>query len=88
MAQADVTVYLSRACFCCTMAQPRLNTRGVRFESIVVDVHADLWNEMEERSGRTTVPQIFIQGRPVGGNTDLPALDHKGELDDHPFPAR
>lgn len=43
---------------------------------------------MEERSGRTTVPQIFIQGRPVGGNTDLPALDHKGELDDHPFPAR
>ncbi|HET20486.1 MAG TPA: glutaredoxin 3 [Chromatiales bacterium] len=88
MAQADVTVYLSRACFYCTMAQRLLNTKGVRFESIVVDGNADLWDEMEERSGRSTVPQIFIQGHPVGGYTDLLALDRKGELDDLLFPAR
>ncbi|MEW5769939.1 MAG: glutaredoxin 3 [Pseudomonadota bacterium] len=88
MAQADVTVYLSRACFYCTMAQRLLNTKGVKFEPIVVDGDADLWQEMEERSGRSTVPQVFIDGRPVGGYTDLLALDREGVLDDLLFPAR
>lgn len=87
MAQADVTVYLSRACFYCTMAQRLLNAKGVKFTPIVVDGDADLWDEMEERSGRSTVPQVFIDGRPVGGYTDLLALDREGVLDDLLFPA-
>lgn len=87
MVQADVTVYLSRACFYCTMAQRLLNTKGVRFTPIVVDGDTRLWEEMEERSGRSTVPQVFIDGRPVGGYTDLLALDREGVLDDLLFPA-
>ncbi|MDM7322031.1 MAG: glutaredoxin 3 [Gammaproteobacteria bacterium] len=89
MAQANVTVYLSRTCFYCTMVQRLLNTKGIKFQSIVVDGHADLWQEMKERSGGgSTVPQVFIDGRPVGGYTDLLALDREGMLDDLLFPTR
>lgn len=86
MAQADVTVYLSRACFYCTMAQRLLGAKGVRIDTIEVDGDAGLWDEMEERSDRSTVPQVFIDDRPVGGYTDLLALDREGRLDALLFP--
>ena len=86
MTQADVTVYLSRACFYCTMALRLLNTKGVHYTSIVVDGDEYLWDEMEARSGRSTVPQVFIDARPIGGYTDMLALDREGVLDDLLFP--
>ncbi len=87
MAQAEVTVYLSRACFYCTMAQRLLHTKGISYTSIVVDGDDALWDEMETRSGRSTVPQVFIDRRPVGGYTDLLALDRTSQLDALLFPA-
>ncbi|TQV62751.1 MAG: glutaredoxin 3 [Halothiobacillaceae bacterium] len=86
MRQAEVTVYLSHACHYCSMAQRLLDTKGVEFAAIVVDGDAGLWEVMEERSGRSTVPQIFIDGRPIGGYTDMLALDRKGTLDGLLFP--
>ncbi|MEW6445772.1 MAG: glutaredoxin 3 [Pseudomonadota bacterium] len=88
MPQADVTVYLSRACFYCTMAQRLLHTKGVSYAPIVVDGDDALWDEMEARSGRSTVPQVFIDQRPVGGYTDLLALDKAGKLDALLFPVK
>jgi glutaredoxin 3 len=46
-----------------------------------VDESPDLWKEMENKSGRSTVPQIFIDGNPVGGCDELFALESAGQLD-------
>lgn len=81
MKQAEVTVYLSQSCFYCIRAQRLLDGKGVRYTPIVVDGQAELWDEMEARSGRNTVPQIFIGQRAIGGFTDLRALDQSGQLD-------
>lgn len=88
MVQAEVTVYLSPSCYYCTMAQRLLTSKGVTFTPIVVDGDAALWEAMEARSGRSTIPQVFIDGRAVGGYTDLLALDRQGLLDELLFPAR
>jgi len=79
---AKVEIYTSPLCPYCWRAKRLLGTKGVRFEEI------DLWaepgrrSEMVERAGgRTTVPQIFIDGRPVGGSDDLHELERRGELD-------
>ncbi len=81
MKQAEVTVYLSQSCFYCIRAQRLLDSKGVRYTPIVVDGQAALRDEMEARSGRSTVPQIFIGQRAIGGFTDLRALDQSGQLD-------
>ncbi|MGK0674739.1 MAG: glutaredoxin domain-containing protein [Halothiobacillaceae bacterium] len=87
MPQADATVYIRRACFYCAMAQRLLNTKGVKFTPVVVD-GAALWGEMVEHSGRSSLPQVIMDDRPIGGHTDLLALDREGVLDDLPFPTR
>jgi len=77
-----VEIYTSPLCPYCWRAKRLLSEKGVSFEEI------DLWAEPERRSemvaqagGRTTVPQIFIDGRPVGGSDDLAELERRGELD-------
>jgi len=77
-----VEIYTSPVCPYCWRAKRLLSEKGVSFEEI------DLWAEPERRSemvaragGRTTVPQIFIDGRPVGGSDDLAELERRGELD-------
>ena len=74
-----VVMYATRFCPYCMMARRLLKKKGVEFE----EIHAsgDLWDEMEERSGRNTVPQIFIDDVSVGGYDDIAELDLKGELD-------
>lgn len=79
---AKVEIYTSPLCPYCWRAKRLLGAKGVTFEEI------DLWSdparrpEMIERSGgRTTVPQIFIDGRPIGGSDDLHELERRGELD-------
>lgn len=78
---AQVTVYSSDYCPYCVRAKALLRERGAGdFEEIVVDGRPDVRARMADIAGRTSVPQIFIGGRHVGGCDDLHALDARGEL--------
>jgi glutaredoxin 3 len=60
-----------------------LKRKGVNFTELRVDTDSGLRQEMEQRSGRTSVPQIFIDDFHVGGCDDLYALEAEGKLDGH-----
>lgn len=78
---APVTMYSTRFCPYCVAARRLLTEKGVGFEDISVDGDNALRHEMTQRSGRRTVPQIWIGDTHVGGYTDLAALERRGELD-------
>jgi len=79
---AKVEIYSSEWCPFCWRAKNLLTQKGVAFEEINVDGDAELRRAMTERAGgRTTVPQIFIDGEPIGGSDELAAMDLAGELD-------
>ena len=78
---SEVVMYCTRFCPYCISADRLLNRKGVPVTRIAVDNDAQKWNEMEQRSGRHTVPQIFIGDYHVGGYDDLAALDRAGGLD-------
>jgi glutaredoxin 3 len=63
------------------MAKRLLTQKGVTFAEVDVVRDPSRRPEMERRSGRRTVPQVFIDGRHVGGCDDLYALDQRGGLD-------
>jgi len=78
----EVVIYTSPFCPYCHRAKRLLDSKGVAYEEIDVMMHPQRRPEMVERSGGgTTVPQIFIDGRPVGGSDDIHALDRAGKLD-------
>jgi glutaredoxin 3 len=74
-------MYSKSTCPYCFRAADLLRQKGVEAEVINLDAGGPRRDEMIERSGRTTVPQIFIDGRHVGGCDDLYALDRAGKLD-------
>ena len=74
-------MYLKTTCPYCTRARSLLSSKGVTTEEYNIDAGGPKRDEMIERSGRTTVPQIFIDGRHVGGCDDLFALERDGRLD-------
>ena len=79
---AEVVIYSSPYCGYCTRAKALLARKGVSYRDIDVIAEPGRRAEMVERAGgRTTVPQIFINGCHVGGCDDLHALETKGELD-------
>lgn len=78
---ATVEVYSSPFCPYCTRAKQLLKSKNVDYKEIDVMMHPDRRAEMEERAGRHTVPQIFIDGTHIGGCDELLALDRKGGLD-------
>jgi glutaredoxin 3 len=78
---AKVLMYATAACPFCQSAERLLVAKGARIEKIRVDLEPERRAEMAEKSGRHTVPQIWIGGRHIGGCDDLYALDRKGELD-------
>jgi glutaredoxin 3 len=78
---ATVVVYTTQYCPFCVQAKALLTRKGVPFEEIDVSDDDVLRTKMVETSGRRTVPQIFIDGRPIGGYEELRALDDDGELD-------
>jgi glutaredoxin 3 len=80
-AVADVVMYKTKVCPFCVMAGMLLKKKGVTWRELDVTHDAELRLEMEERSGRRTVPQIFIDDFSVGGYDDLARLDRGGELD-------
>ncbi len=79
---ARVEMYATMFCGYCARARALLQRKGVAFEEIDVLEDPSRRPEMVERAGgRTTVPQIFIDGKHVGGSDELAALDRSGKLD-------
>ncbi len=79
---ADVVIYTTMLCPFCHRAKRLLKEKGVAFEEIDVTMSSKKRAEMTERAnGGYTVPQIFIDGEPIGGCDGLYALNHAGELD-------
>jgi len=76
-----ITIYTTPICPYCARAKQLLTKKGVAFDEIDVFMDADKRTEMEEKSGRYTVPQIFIGDTHVGGCDDLYALEGSGGLD-------
>jgi len=78
---AKVLMYSTGVCPFCLMAERLLKSKGVEIEKIRVDLEPARRQEMMERTGRRTVPQIYVGEKHVGGYDDLAALDHAGGLD-------
>ena len=78
---ASVTIYTRQGCGYCSRAKALLTSKGVDFTEIDATGTADLRQEMIEKSGGSTFPQIFINGTHIGGCDDLYALDARGGLD-------
>lgn len=76
-----VVMYTQVLCGFCAAARALLKKKGIAYEEINVTLNAKLRREMIERSGGRTVPQIFIDGRCIGGYDEMAALDDAGELD-------
>jgi glutaredoxin 3 len=78
---ARVEIYTTMLCPFCWRAKKLLEERGATFKEVDVMCDGGLRNEMRQRAGgRTSVPQIFINGQHVGGCDDLYALDRAGKL--------
>lgn len=78
---AKVTIYTTPICPYCQMAKQLLSRKGAAFDEIDVMGNPSLRSEMQVKSGRSTVPQIWIGDRHVGGCDDLYDLDASGGLD-------
>ena len=79
---ARVEIYTKFGCPYCARAKRLLEEKGVQYEETDINAVAGKRDEMLGRSnGRTTVPQIFIHGRHVGGSDDLAELERSGRLD-------
>ena len=79
---AQVTMYCTSVCPYCVRAEMLLKQRGVTdIHKIFIDRDPAQRSIMMERTGRRTVPQIFVSGRHVGGCDDLYALERSGKLD-------
>ena len=79
---AKVEIYTKFLCPYCARAKRLLGQKGASFEEYDITTGGEKRTEMIQRAnGRTTVPQIFIDGRHVGGSDDLAALESQGKLD-------
>jgi glutaredoxin 3 len=78
---ARVLMYCTSACPFCQSAERLLVEKGASIEKVRVDLEPERRGEMMQKSGRQTVPQIWIGERHIGGCDDLYALDRKGGLD-------
>jgi glutaredoxin 3 len=81
MDEAPVTIYTTGWCGFCMQAKALLARKGVTFREVDVSDGPALREEMIARSGRRTVPQVFIGDRHLGGLDELTAADRSGELD-------
>ncbi len=80
---AKVEIYTKTFCGFCVRARHLLQSKGVDFDEYVIDGGGPKREEMIQRAnGRTTVPQIFIDGRHVGGCNDLYDLERDGTLNE------
>lgn len=80
---AKIEIYTKAFCPYCSRAKSLLDSKHVTYEEIDITMGGPKRQEMIQRAnGRTTVPQIFIDGGHIGGSDDLAALDRRGGLDE------
>lgn len=79
---AEVTLYTRKMCGYCSAARSLLDRKGVAYTELDATFEPGLRQEMMQRSGRFTFPQIFVGEVHVGGFDDLAALEREGRLDD------
>lgn len=77
----EVVIYTTRFCPYCIRAKHLLKHKGIEFKEIAVDNNRQLRQEMTKKAGRTSVPQIWIGKRHIGGCDDLYHLESSGQLD-------
>ena len=80
MSAPVIVMYTTNWCPYCERARRLLKSKGVNFEEVDVESAAEKRAEMQARSGRRSVPQIFIGEHHVGGSDDLAALEDAGKL--------
>jgi len=76
----DIEIYTTKTCAYCVRAKSLLKNIGLDFTETDLSTDTDKAIEIAERSGQKTVPQIFIDGRSIGGFTELTELNAAGEL--------
>jgi glutaredoxin 3 len=81
MVVAHIELYTTAWCPYCERAKSLLKSKGQQWTEVNIEETPGAREEMVARSGRMTVPQIFIAGTPIGGFDDLSALERAGELD-------
>jgi glutaredoxin 3 len=78
---AEITMYTTRWCGYCVRAKALLDSRGLRYEEVNMDDDPHFRRTLNELTGGWTVPQILIDGKPIGGYTELWRLDRSGALE-------
>jgi len=78
---AEIEMYTKGFCGYCFAAKRLLKKKSLAFTEVAIDRDSALREEMIQRSGRFTVPQIFINGESIGGYTEISSLDRSGQLD-------
>jgi len=78
----EIKVYTTRWCGYCVRAKALLDSRGLLYEEIHLDEDSSFREKLQELTGGWTVPQIVIDGKPIGGYTELWRLDRDGALDE------
>ena len=79
---ARVRIYSTRWCGYCVRAKALLDARGIEYEEIALDDDPAFRQKLFDLTGGWTVPQILIDGKPIGGYTELWRLDRDGRLGD------
>lgn len=79
--QPEIIVYATKTCPFCTMAKSLLDGKELKYDLIDVGTDRSMWQAMQEKSGRNTVPQVFVGDHHIGGFDELSAADRSGELD-------
>ncbi len=77
-----IEVYTTRWCGYCVRAKALLESRGIPYEEVALDDDPGFRQTVHDRTGGWTVPQILIDGRPIGGYVELWRLDREGGLDE------
>lgn len=77
---ARVVIYTTTICPYCVRAKMLLQRKGVAYEEVDVSHDHDARMALVQRTGQRTVPQIFINDRPIGGSDELHALERSGQL--------
>ena len=78
---ARIRIYTTRWCGYCVRAKALLDGKGIGYEEILLDDDPEFRRNLQELTGGWTVPQILIDGTPIGGYTELWRLDKSGQLD-------
>ena len=78
---SKVVVYSTRWCAYCVRAKALLDAKGVEYEEVSLDDNPAFRAELHQLTGGWTVPQILIDGTPIGGYTELWRLEKSGQLD-------